>query len=34
LRELRRDWLTLLGLIAIGIVIGVFIGVVIEFKYH
>ena len=33
-RELRRDWLTLLGLIAIGIVIGVLIGVVIEFKYH
>jgi hypothetical protein len=33
-RELRRDWLTLLGLIAIGIVIGVLIGLVIEFKYH
>jgi len=34
-RELRRDWLTLLGLISIGIVIGVFIvGAVIAFKYH
>jgi gas vesicle protein len=33
-RELRRDWLTLLGLIAIGIVIGVFIGIAIGFKYH
>jgi hypothetical protein len=31
-RELRRDWLTLLGLIAIGIVIGVFIGLAIGFK--
>ena len=29
-RELRRDWLTLLGLIAIGVVIGV----VIMLKYH
>ena len=34
LRELRRDWLTLLGLISIGIVIGVFLGVVIVMKYH
>ena len=33
-RELRRDWLTLLGLIAIGIVVGVFVGVAIELKYH
>ncbi len=33
-RELRRDWLTLLGLIAIGIVIGVFVGLAIGFKYH
>ena len=33
-RELRRDWLTLLGLISIGIVIGVFLGVVIVMKYH
>jgi hypothetical protein len=33
-RELRRDWLTLLGLIAIGIVAGVFIGMTIELKYH
>jgi len=34
LRELRWDWLTLLGLIAIGTVIGVFIGIAIGFKYH
>jgi len=34
LRELRRDWLTLLGLISIGIVMGVFAGIVIAFKYH
>ena len=33
-RELRRDWLTLLGLIAIGVVVGVVIGVTIELKYH
>ena len=30
--QIRRDWLTLLGLISIGMVIGVFIGVVIELK--
>jgi delta 1-pyrroline-5-carboxylate dehydrogenase len=33
-RELRRDWLTLLSLIAIGIVAGVFIGMTIELNYH
>jgi acetone carboxylase gamma subunit len=34
-RELRRDWLILLGLISIGIVIGVFIvGALIAFKYY
>src|SRR5208283_687235 len=32
--QLRRDWLAWLGLIAIGMVIGVFIGIVIELKYH
>ncbi len=32
--QIRRDWLTLLGLISVGMVIGVFIGVVIELKYH
>lgn len=32
--QLRRDWLAWLGLIAIGIVIGVFFGVVIVLKYH
>jgi methyl-accepting chemotaxis protein len=34
LRELRRDWLTLLGVISIGIVIGVVVGIVIAFKYR
>ncbi len=34
LRELRRDWFTLLGVISIGIVIGVIAGVVIAFKFH
>jgi hypothetical protein len=34
LRELRRDWLTLLGVISIGIVIGVIVGIVIAFKYR
>ena len=33
-RELRRDWLTLLGLIAIGMVIGITLGVVIEAKFR
>jgi hypothetical protein len=33
-RELRRDWLTLLGLISIGIVIGVIVGLIIAFKYR
>lgn len=34
-RELRRDWLTLLGLIAIGILIGIIIvGAAVAFKYH
>jgi hypothetical protein len=33
-RELRRDWLTLLGLISIGIVLGVLIGLAIGFKFH
>ncbi len=32
--QIRRDWLALLGLIAIGIVIGFGVGVVIAFKYH
>jgi hypothetical protein len=32
--QLRRDWLAWLGLIAIGMVIGVFFGVVIVLKYH
>jgi len=34
LRELRRDWLTLLEVISIGIIIGVVAGVVIVFKFH
>jgi hypothetical protein len=34
LRELRRDWLTLLGLISIGIVIGVIACLGIAFKFH
>ena len=34
LRELRRDWFTLLGVISIGMVIGVIAGVVIAFKFH
>jgi hypothetical protein len=34
LRELRRDWLTLLGVISIGTVIGVVVGIVIAFKYR
>ncbi len=34
LRELRRDWLTLLGVISIGIVIGVIACLVIAFKFH
>lgn len=33
-RELRRDWLTLLGLISIGAVIGVVAGVAIAFRFH
>ena len=33
LRELRRDWLTLLGVISIGIVIGVLACLVIAFKF-
>jgi hypothetical protein len=32
--QLRRDWLAWLGLIAIGMVIGVTIGVVLEAKLH
>lgn len=32
--QIRRDWLALLGLIAIGIVIGFVVGVVIAFKYR
>ena len=32
--QIRRDWLALLGLIAVGIVIGFGVGVVIAFKYH
>jgi hypothetical protein len=32
--QLRRDWLAWLGLIAIGMVIGVFFGVVIVLKHH
>jgi hypothetical protein len=34
LRELRRDWFTLLGVISIGIVIGIVACLVIEFKFH
>ena len=34
LRELRRDWLTLLGVISIGIMIGVVACLVIAFKFH
>jgi hypothetical protein len=34
LRELRRDWFTLLGVISIGIVIGVVACLVIGFKCH
>jgi hypothetical protein len=34
LRELRRDWFTLLGVISIGIVIGVVACLVIAFKFH
>ncbi len=34
LRELRRDWLTLLGVISMGVIIGVAAGVVIAFKFH
>jgi hypothetical protein len=33
-RELRRDWLTLLGLISIGILIGVIVGLLIAFKHR
>jgi hypothetical protein len=32
--QIRRDWLALLGLIAIGIVIGFVVGVVVVFKYR
>jgi gas vesicle protein len=32
--QLRRDWLAWLGLIAIGMVIGVTMGVVLEAKFH
>jgi len=32
--QIRRDWLALLGLIAVGIVIGFVVGVVIAFKYR
>jgi hypothetical protein len=32
--QIRREWLALLGLIAIGTVMGVIIGVVIAFKYR
>jgi hypothetical protein len=34
LRELRRDWLTLLGVISVGIVIGVVACLAIVFKFH
>ena len=34
LRELRRDWLTLLGVSSIGIVIGLIAGIVIVFKFR
>jgi hypothetical protein len=34
LRELKRDWFTLLGVISIGIVIGVVACLVFAFKYH
>jgi hypothetical protein len=32
--QLRRDWLAWLGLIAIGMVIGITIGVVLEAKFR
>jgi len=34
LRELRRDWFTLLGVISIGIVIGIFIGFIATSKHQ
>jgi predicted nucleic acid-binding Zn-ribbon protein len=34
LRELRRDWLTLLGVSSIGIVIGLIASIVIVFKFR
>jgi hypothetical protein len=32
--QLRRDWLAWLGLIAVGMVIGITMGVVLESKFH